>query len=64
MLTLKTYQEKSSKAMGIAAKKASTFVQIALTSESKLFSVARLHQLFTFENVGLQLTGHNLELET
>jgi hypothetical protein len=54
------YQEKSFKAKVIASKKASTFVQIALTSESKLFSVARLHQLFTFENVGLQLTRHDL----
>ena len=46
--------------MGIAAKKASTFVQIALTSESKVVSVARFHQLFTFENIGLPLTRHNL----
>ena len=46
--------------MGIAAKKASTFVQIALTSESKVVSVARFHQLFTFENIGLHLTRHNL----
>ena len=48
--------------MGIAAKKASTFVQIALTSESKVVSVARFHQLFTFENIGLQLTRHNLTI--
>ena len=45
--------------MGIAAKNASTFVQIALTSESKVVSVARFHQLFTFENIGLHLRRHN-----
>jgi hypothetical protein len=44
----------------IVAHMASTFVQIALTSESKLLLVARLHVLFTFENFVLQLTGHNL----
>ena len=57
---LKNYQEQSSKGKLIAALNSSTFVQIALTSESKVVSVARFHQLFTFENIGLQLTRHNL----
>jgi hypothetical protein len=44
----------------MAAQNASTFVQIALTSETRLLSVARLQQMFSFENVGLEMTGHNL----
>ena len=59
-LNLKNYQEKSFKAKVMAAQNASTFVQIALTSETRLLSVARLQQMFSFENVGLEMTGHNL----
>jgi hypothetical protein len=44
----------------IVAHMASTFVQIALTSESKLLLVARMHELFTLENFVLQLTEHYL----